>query len=99
MSLLARPLGLILVPLDLPEILDVQQLARRGWVDPRCGQLSLERSALLLREELLPGQMLGSLEGGEGLGRPVALEVRVSPRHPRDLGGFRGRLRRCRPRN
>ena len=55
--------GLIQPLLSRLCILEIDGVARRR-VDPLGGELLVQRGRLLFREELLPGQVLGSLQGG-----------------------------------
>ena len=61
-------------------------IVNRGWINGRVLRCPTDegRDGLLLRVELLVPEVLGSLERREGLGRPVALEVRLPVRGARD---------------
>ena len=80
---------LIQPPLPRFRICDLDRVARRR-VDALGRQLRLQRGRFLLREERLVAQVFGPLQGGEGLGGPIALQVRLA------VGQARQGPRRCR---
>ena len=77
MALVPRAVALELVALELLAVVDVDQgedLAR-GRIDALGSERLLQPGPLLLGERFPVGQVLGPLERGERLGRPVALEI------------------------
>ena len=91
-ALFARAVALVLVALELLLVVDFDEGEdfARGRIDARGRERVLQPGPLLLREELLVGQMVGPLQRREGLGGPVALEIRLPVRQARHGPLLRG---------